>query len=87
MEDLLVSNVFGSVKYLQPQKGLIPIISASEDVNGKGPSFAFETICDAKYQFWPWIKKRLYRLSARCSHHDSSRKNENHLAYRSQVSL
>lgn len=58
MEDLLVSNVFGSVKYLQPQKGLIPIISASEDVNGKGPSFAFETICDAKYQFWPWIKEQ-----------------------------
>ena len=37
MEDLLTSNVFGSIKYLKPEEGLLPILQstvarAKEDV-------------------------------------------------------
>jgi hypothetical protein len=57
MEDLLVSDVFGSIKYLMPQEGLIPIIISSEDANGKAPNFRFDAISDAKYEFWPWLEE------------------------------
>ena len=29
LEDLLTSNVFGSIKYVPPENGLIPLLSAA----------------------------------------------------------
>lgn len=34
LEDLLTSNVFGSIKYTDCKMGLIPLLAATEDSNG-----------------------------------------------------
>jgi hypothetical protein len=57
MEDLLTSNVFGSLKYVQPEEGLLPLLSSSEDIDGNAPIDFFQTISDARYKFWPKIKE------------------------------
>jgi hypothetical protein len=41
MEDLLTSNVFGSIKYVLPQNGLSNILASSEDINGNKDFFNF----------------------------------------------
>jgi hypothetical protein len=55
MEDLLVSNVFGSIKYIELKEGLIPILKASVNLDDKCPSIPFEQISHAHYEFWPSI--------------------------------
>ncbi len=55
MEDLLVSNVFGCMKYVTPQDGLVKILSSSEDMSGKALSVPFGSIVEVNYKFWPWV--------------------------------
>lgn len=57
MEDLLVSNVFGSIKYLNPERGLLPILRSSENSAGDLPLGKLTEISDVKYEFWPWIQE------------------------------
>lgn len=57
MEDLLTSNVFGSIKYLPPEDGLLPILVNSQDSDGNPPNFDLQNINDVTYHFWPWIEK------------------------------
>jgi hypothetical protein len=59
MEDLLTSNVFGSIKYLPAKEGLLPILVNSQDVNGNPPKIDLEQISKVTYDFWPWIKEQL----------------------------
>jgi len=57
MEDLLTSNVFGSIKYLPPEDGLLPILVNSQDIDGNPPNFDLQNRIDVTYDFWPWIEE------------------------------
>jgi hypothetical protein len=57
MEDLLTSNVFGTMKYLPFEDGLGLILSNSVDNEGKMLSNILSPIADVEYQFWPWIQE------------------------------
>lgn len=56
LEDLLTSNVFGSIQYAPNEKGLIPLLSASEDSKGLNPLNRLPNISDVKYEFWPYLE-------------------------------
>lgn len=55
LEDLLTSNVFGSIKYTDSEKGLIPLLAAAEDSNGFNPLRSLPDISDVTYEFWPYL--------------------------------
>lgn len=57
LEDLLTSNVFGSIKYVTPENGLIPLLSAAEDLNGKYPLKDISQISTVDYEFWPLLNE------------------------------
>ena len=37
MEDILTSNVFGLLRYVQPQEGILKYLSFAEDKDGNQP--------------------------------------------------
>ena len=37
MEDILTSNVFGLLKYVQPHEGILKYLGLAEDEDGKRP--------------------------------------------------
>lgn len=55
-EDLLTSNVFGSIKYVPYEEGLIPLLSSVEDIDGKNP-INLSQISNVKYDFWPQLNE------------------------------
>jgi len=55
MEDLLTSNVFGSIKYLEPEIGLLPILKSITDENGATPFSTIMKLYDVHYKFWTWL--------------------------------
>lgn len=57
MEDLLTSNVFGSIKYIRPEEGLLPLLASSINSDGNAPTQALQPISNVKYEFWPWIQE------------------------------
>jgi hypothetical protein len=58
LEDLLTSNVFGSIKYVQrPEDGLLPILASCTDSYYKSPSYALQPISNINYDFWPWLQE------------------------------
>lgn len=56
LEDLLTSNVFGSIRYSPPEKGLIPLLAAAEDSNGFNPLRNLPDISAVTYEFWPYLE-------------------------------
>jgi hypothetical protein len=57
LEDLLTSNVFGSIKYLQPEEALIPLLTSSKDCSGLASFSASQQVLSVDYSFWPWIQE------------------------------
>jgi hypothetical protein len=57
MEDLLTSNVFGSLKYVPPEEGLSRVLASAEDSNGGNEIPLFNEIVEAQYDFWPQLKE------------------------------
>jgi hypothetical protein len=57
LEDLLTSNVFGSIKYVPIEEGLIPLLSAVEDSNGNNVFEDLSHILKVDYSFWPYLKE------------------------------
>lgn len=54
LEDLLTSDVFGTLKYLLPAEGLIPFLEkAVPFCDQKAQPHVFGNISSAKYFFWP----------------------------------
>lgn len=56
LEDLLTSNVFGSIKYVPIELGLIPLLSSAE--NHEGRIFSqpgIDSILEVRYEFWPLL--------------------------------
>ena len=59
MEDILTSNVFGMLRYVQPQEGILKYLSLAEDKDGKQPLKYLNSLNEfpeqsIKYQYWPW---------------------------------
>ena len=59
MEDILTSNVFGLLKYVTPEEGLLNYLAFAEDEDGNQPlkylGFLHEVSQDSiSYDFWPW---------------------------------
>ena len=57
LEDLLTSNVFGSIEYVPIEDGLLPLLKNCQNKRGE-PLFA-ETpkVKEVHYQFWPWLNE------------------------------
>jgi len=59
MEDILTSNVFGALKYLQPNEGLLPFLAHARaggslpfaDFVGRNPKITYQ-------KFWPWHEQK-----------------------------
>lgn len=54
-EDILTSNVFGVLKYVSPNRGLLSFLSMAVLPDGTSP-FA-DLPATAEYEFWPWWKE------------------------------
>lgn len=57
LEDLLTSNVFGSIKYIQPEEALLPLLASSRDGDGNVPIHVTQPISSVEYRFWQWIQE------------------------------
>lgn len=59
MEDILTSTVFGILRYVPPEKGLLPLLRKTQTVDGQ-PCSLFDIGEGARvdYQFWPTLKER-----------------------------
>ena len=57
MEDLLTSNVFGSIKYIPYEDGLLPLLSNCEDENGNALTGINQPVLNAHYEFWPRLRE------------------------------
>jgi hypothetical protein len=55
MEDLLTSDVFGCLRYLPPEKALLPFLHTARSLHGRGVPFGGE-IVRVHTSFWPWLK-------------------------------
>lgn len=54
MEDLLTSNIFGCMRYLPPEKVLLPFLHTAHSLHGN--VFAIpDRIIKIQYSFWPWL--------------------------------
>lgn len=53
MEDILTSNVFGTLQYLAPSKALLPFLSQAIDSNELYLLRDLGEVSDVKYDFWP----------------------------------
>jgi len=55
MEDLLTSNVFGCMRYLPPEKALLPFLHIARSFYGNAFTIT-DRIVKVHYSFWPWLK-------------------------------
>lgn len=55
MEDLLTSDIFGCMRYLPPQKVLIPFLGSAHSFHGNTLT-VLDKIIKVHYSFWPWLK-------------------------------
>ena len=54
MEDLLTSDVFGCLRYLPPQTGLLPFLLTARSVQGREFKL-IPGISKVHSLFWPWL--------------------------------
>ncbi len=59
MEDVLTSNVFGLLRYVEPENGILKFLSLAEDIDGGHPLSGLAeqgdiVQQDITYTFWPW---------------------------------
>ena len=57
MEDILTSNVFGSLQYLPPDQGLLPFVGRAVTASGEHPLDGLPADTQASYSFWPWMEE------------------------------
>ena len=58
LEDLLTSNVFGSMKYVPPEEALLPILASSRNGSGEAAVHGLQPESSAEYSFWPWLNEQ-----------------------------
>lgn len=57
LEDLLTSNVFGALKYISYEEGLLPLLHSIVDEYGNHPLRQIHNIQFARYEFWPFLNE------------------------------
>lgn len=62
LEDILTSNVFGALGYLDPKDGPLPFLALAETASGDRDfawisELAPSVKVSATYEFWPWWEK------------------------------
>ena len=57
LEDLLTSNVFGVIKYLDVDRGILPVLASAEDISGNSPLSDLHSVNNIKYEFWPLLRQ------------------------------
>lgn len=63
MEDTLTSNVFGLIKYVEPEQALFSFLAGAQDLSRSKPlTFLQQASCDfINYEFWPrWSEADCY---------------------------
>lgn len=55
MEDLLTSDIFGSMRYLPAEKALTPFLHTAKSFRGNTLTIS-DKIVRVHYSFWPWLK-------------------------------
>jgi len=55
MEDLLTSDIFGCMRYLPPEKVLLPFLHTARSLHGNVFTI-LDRIIKVHYSFWPWLK-------------------------------
>jgi hypothetical protein len=55
MEDLLTSDIFGCIRYLPPEKVLIPFFNLARSY-GVNSLTVSDNVIDVHYAFWPWLE-------------------------------
>lgn len=63
MEDVLTSNVFGLLRYVQPNEGLLPFLAQAETPDGRKPLGGLVHVTDiaceeVAYLFWPTNREK-----------------------------
>lgn len=57
MEDILTSNIFGTLQYFPPSLGLLPFITQATDKNNYHPLENIKEILEVTYEFWPYLNE------------------------------
>jgi len=57
LEDLLTSNVFGSIKYVLPEEGLLAFLKNCQNKKSESLLTDGATIREVNYQFWPRLNE------------------------------
>lgn len=55
LEDLLTSNVFGSIEYVPIEDALLPLLKNCENERGELLLAETHNVREVHYQFWPWL--------------------------------
>jgi len=55
MEDLLTSDIFGCMRYLPPEKALLPFLHTAYSLHGNVFTIP-DGMVRIHYSFWPWLK-------------------------------
>jgi len=55
MEDILTSSAFGVMKYLEPERVLIPFPAKASLPDGGKPLASIHVAAQPTYEFWPWL--------------------------------
>ena len=58
LEDLLTSCVFGVLRYLPVNEGLLPYLQLAKYPDGRMLLEHIDSVYEAKYDFWPWLTVR-----------------------------
>ena len=57
MEDILTSNVFGTLQYLPPSQALLPFIAKAVDDKDNHPLENIRETAAVDYEFWPYLNE------------------------------
>jgi len=57
MEDVLTSNVFGLLRYLAPEEGLLPFLQQAKSSDGEKPFEDLTSVDSVGYEFWRWYEE------------------------------
>jgi len=62
LEDILTSDLFGSLKYVLPSDGLVPVLSRAVSLDGTAPFESLRILSTPVYLFWPKVQASGCRL-------------------------
>jgi hypothetical protein len=55
MEDILTSNVFGTLRYLSTAEVILSFLAKASTLNGDFPLAGLSARSKVDFEFWPWL--------------------------------